>query len=176
MKHSKSSLFLMELIIAILFFALSSTVCIRLFAKSHLLSKETVNKNEAVIQAQNMAETYLAYEGDCTALSSLYPVSHYREEEALLTQFYDKNWEPVKQAVDGGFVLELRGSRDENGKLFSSIEASDNTPSVMYTYIYVSQISKKMLSDSVMSVHLDRLYELQFCHHVPERRGNLEKE
>lgn len=52
------------MIIAILFFSLASAVCIQLFAKSHLLSTQTVNQNHAVIQAQNLAESYLALEGD----------------------------------------------------------------------------------------------------------------
>ena len=38
----------MEMIIAILFFSLASAVCIQLFAKSHLLSTQTVNQNHAV--------------------------------------------------------------------------------------------------------------------------------
>ena len=59
----------MEMIIAILFFSLASAVCIQLFAKSHLLSTQTVNKNHAVILAQNLAESYLAAEGDLGAMS-----------------------------------------------------------------------------------------------------------
>ena len=46
----------MEMIIAILFFSLASAVCIQLFARSHLLSTQTVNQNHAVVQAQNLAE------------------------------------------------------------------------------------------------------------------------
>ena len=51
------------MIIAILFFSLASAVCIQLFARSHLLSTQTVNQNHAVIQAQNLAESYLSLEG-----------------------------------------------------------------------------------------------------------------
>ena len=43
------------MIIAILFFSLASAVCIQLFARSHLLSTQTVNQNHAVVQAQNLA-------------------------------------------------------------------------------------------------------------------------
>ena len=41
MKHSsnnRSGLFLLEIVIAILFFAIVSAVCLRAFAKSHTLS------------------------------------------------------------------------------------------------------------------------------------------
>lgn len=52
MKHIErarsSSLFLLELIIAILFFSIASAVCVQVFVKSHLLSKEASQINHAV--------------------------------------------------------------------------------------------------------------------------------
>ena len=71
MKHSKSSLFLMELIIALLFFSLASTVCIRLFVNAHSLSAHTVDQNYAVNYAQNMAEAFTGCNGDLMALQTL---------------------------------------------------------------------------------------------------------
>lgn len=71
MKHSKSSLFLMELIIALLFFSLASTVCIRLFVNAHSLSAQTVDQNYAVNYAQNMAEAFTGCNGDLQALHTL---------------------------------------------------------------------------------------------------------
>ena len=71
MKHSKSSLFLMELIIALLFFSLASTVCIRLFVKAHSLSSQTVDMNHAVNYAQNMAETFIGCDGDLQAMQTI---------------------------------------------------------------------------------------------------------
>lgn len=59
MKSSKISLFLMELIIAILFFALASAVCIQLFVKSHLLGNTTIRENHALLMCQNLSEIYL---------------------------------------------------------------------------------------------------------------------
>lgn len=81
MKHSKSALILMELIIAILFFSLSSSVCIQLFVKSHLLSKQTTDENHAIIQAQNLAESFLASDGDM-----------------MITLFFDKDWRECNSA------------------------------------------------------------------------------
>lgn len=59
MKSSKSSLFLMELILSILFFALASTACVQLFVKAHLLGIETEEENHALLLCQNMSEIYL---------------------------------------------------------------------------------------------------------------------
>ncbi len=71
MKHSKSSLFLMELIIALLFFSLASTVCIRLFVNAHSLSAQTVDQNYAVNYAQNMAEAFMGCDGNLQTLQTL---------------------------------------------------------------------------------------------------------
>lgn len=54
--NTRSSLFLMELIIAILFFSLASAVCLRMFAKSHQLSTDASTRNQAVNQTCNVAE------------------------------------------------------------------------------------------------------------------------
>lgn len=61
MKHKNrprsSSLFLMELMLAILFFSIASAVCVQIFVKSHLLSKESEALNHAVNACANLAET-----------------------------------------------------------------------------------------------------------------------
>ena len=54
--NSHSSMFLMEMMIAILFFSLASAVCLRMFTKSHQMSEDTRNLNMAVNQIQNAAE------------------------------------------------------------------------------------------------------------------------
>ena len=58
----RSSLFLMELIIAILFFCLASAVCVRFFVKSHLIERDTTALNHAANYASSVAEMYLCYE------------------------------------------------------------------------------------------------------------------
>lgn len=96
MRHSRSSLFLMEMILAILFFSLASAVCIQLFAKSHTLSKLTINQNHALIQTQNLAEGFLAAEGDLEEISSLFPLSDFDEKSNSITLYFDDNWSPVE--------------------------------------------------------------------------------
>lgn len=85
MKHSKSSLFLMEVIIALLIFSLASTVCIRLFVKSHTLSTETKNLNYAITQSQNLAEAFVGFAGDMKQLQALFENSQLSDNDRLLT-------------------------------------------------------------------------------------------
>lgn len=64
MKTSRSSLFLIELTISILFFALASAACIQLFVKAHLLDQNTQELNQTVVWSQNLAELWNASDAD----------------------------------------------------------------------------------------------------------------
>ena len=54
--HSRSGIFLMEIIIAILFFSIVSAICLNIFVHTHNLSKSTAELNFAVREAANVAE------------------------------------------------------------------------------------------------------------------------
>ncbi len=55
--RSKAPLALMELIIMVLVFALSAALCLRIFAFSDSVSRRNQQRDQAVLLAQNMAET-----------------------------------------------------------------------------------------------------------------------
>lgn len=55
-RHSRSGLFLIELMICILFFAFTAGICIRFFVKSHDMSTEARNLYQAQQEAASMAE------------------------------------------------------------------------------------------------------------------------
>ena len=54
--RSKSSLFLLELMVVLLLFALSSTVCVKLFAQAKLISRHSADTTMSVLHAQQVAE------------------------------------------------------------------------------------------------------------------------
>ena len=147
MKHSRSSLFLMEMIIAILFFSLASAVCIQLFAKSHLLSTQTVNQNHAVTWAQNLAESYLASGGDLDSMQDLFSPSHRTNEDALCLSF-DNNWNLCSEDT-ATFRADL-------------IHTPAESTGIMTAEIIVYEIASP---DSPV-------YTLSVMHHVAERRGD----
>lgn len=150
MKHSRSSLFLMEMIIAILFFSLASAVCIQLFAKSHTLSRQTVNQNQAVIQAQNLAESYLALEGDFEQMAALFDTADADNETATLQLYFDTNWNPVSVS-DALYATEMFCHPvNENGLITADITVSEFTSPAT------------------------EIYSLHIVHHIAERRENHE--
>lgn len=149
MKHSRSSLFLMEMIIAILFFSLASAVCIQLFARSHLLSTRTVNQNHAVIWAQNLAEGYLSGEGDLDAVSALFPDGIRSDADTLYLPL-DADWQPATEASSSYYAL------------------LTNTPDTG------SGISEAKITIGSTEDNDAPIYSLTIRHHTAERRGDYE--
>lgn len=71
-----SSLFLIELIISILFFAVASSVCVQFFVRARLMSREAAQLTDAVSACSTASETIAS--GDsladiAAALSAVYP-------------------------------------------------------------------------------------------------------
>ena len=62
--RSKTPLFLMELIIMLLVFAVSAAVCLRVFAGAKQISEDSARLDAAVIQAQTAAEYWKTNHGD----------------------------------------------------------------------------------------------------------------
>ncbi|MEG1773840.1 MAG: hypothetical protein RR320_03185 [Oscillospiraceae bacterium] len=67
----RSGLFLMELILAIGFFALTSAVCVQIFARAHLISRESGELTHAMLWCQSAAESFKATDGDLAGTAAL---------------------------------------------------------------------------------------------------------
>ena len=89
---SKTSLFLMELIITILLFAACGAVCVRLFVTSYVMTQDTVELNEAVSIAQGFAEVMRGTDGDIDSVLEHYPDA-VRGGEGFFEVFYDDDFE-----------------------------------------------------------------------------------
>lgn len=187
MKSSKSSLFLIELIIAILFFAMASAVCIQLFVKSHLLGRTTTDENHALLVCQNLSEIYLgsltgeddfdsetlksrilALTGEDSALAGLQDVSGQRldffpgEGEFSLLICYDADWHPCSKEQ----------SRYE---VFFIYEGYDTDADVCRASAYAYRIGQPDTSGAEPSAadssitEYEEIYHLNICKHLPER-------
>ena len=86
----RSNLFLVELIIAILFFSLASTVCVRIFVKSHTLEEESIQLNHAVSAATSVAEIFRKQENPFDILERQYPDGIRNDNNYQF--FYSGNW------------------------------------------------------------------------------------
>ena len=95
--NSKTSLFLMELIISILFFSITGAVCVKLFVNAHVIAQHSVALTNAVMWAQNCSEAYTGCDGNLNDLSAIYPdccvlVNEETPQKGTLLIFLDKNW------------------------------------------------------------------------------------
>ena len=117
-QHARSSLFLLELIVAICFFSITAAICTRVFAAAHLQSIHTQDLNHAITNAQSAAEACRSTDGTLEALATLFP------DEAILTDItyttvdsptedsksvdsistmlllYDADWNPCSDETD----------------------------------------------------------------------------
>lgn len=112
-----SSLFLMELIIAILFFSASSAVCVQFFVKSHLLSNDSNALNHAVNECAGAAEIIDStddVESSLNMLKRLYPNGTYPDiqadiKEADIAIYYDDTFEEcIRQDAAYTFSLHMK--------------------------------------------------------------------
>jgi Tfp pilus assembly protein PilV len=69
--RSSAGLFLMEIIIALLFFSICSAICVNLFAKSALLARTAGSTEDAVLLAENAAAAYKSSGGDAVQTASI---------------------------------------------------------------------------------------------------------
>lgn len=94
--NSRTSLFLMELIIAVFFFSLAAAVSIRLFVGAHKLTEKSTALSNATIWSQNMSEAFYSCKGDVSKIAELYPTAYTTPDSVIL--FFDKEWNIVQDA------------------------------------------------------------------------------
>ena len=96
-RYSKSGLFLMELMIAILFFSLASAICIRLFAWAHLTSVSSSELSMATVTAQTAAECFKSADGSAEKLTQLLDGAQPAGNGVAV--YYDRDWAPASESL-----------------------------------------------------------------------------
>lgn len=92
---SKSSLFLIELIIAILFFAIGSAICVRGFVKAHSLSVDAQDLSFASAQVSSAASVLKYTDGSFEEFCRYFPDAAQDKDGFLV--FYDSDREACKE-------------------------------------------------------------------------------
>ena len=91
---SRSTLFLIELIISIFFFIISATIILQLFVTSHFTSTDTININNSLYYSQNISEIFLGNHGSFSIVKDIYNefdtnINNLENQDSLLL-FFDK--------------------------------------------------------------------------------------
>ena len=91
-RHPKSSLFLIEIMINILFFSVLITICLQLFFKAYTLSENTSALHRAVTACTSIAEVYQSDPNGEEVLLTIYPDAIALKKTLLI--YYDKHFLP----------------------------------------------------------------------------------
>jgi hypothetical protein len=129
--NSRSVLFLTELIIAILIFALSMGICGGVFASAYMTATTGTNLNEAVFLSESAAEAFHARDNIADFANDI--GGSETEDGAIV--YYDGNWRP-----QGG----------PDGARYTMIAQISETGGIATAVISVSQASKDIFDLTVI--------------------------
>ncbi len=108
-RASSSSLFLMELILAILLFCIASSICVSSFARSHVLHKNSYELNNAVNIVQNAAEVIHSDSNldNINANLNSYFSDSFELSKGNCIIGYSKSFEPTEDIENAPYVLRV---------------------------------------------------------------------
>lgn len=133
--HSKTGLFLIELILSIFFFIIITIVCIQLFVRSYTISNSTINMNHSIQWIQNISEIFLSYNGD---FSKLKDALEYTSScsDSTLEMFFDDDWNIINNKKDASYIINAVNTltKTSDGKFsLLIITAEDNEGEIIFT-------------------------------------------
>ena len=133
-----SSLFLMELILAILFFSITSAVCVQFFVKSHILSQDSKALTLAVNECSAIAETCKTTKDLSDAeelLQKIYPSAEIASQNVnsatVVSIYFDRQFHACQKAK-ADYEMKIRLSQEDT-MLYADMDVTDlqkNTGSV----------------------------------------------
>lgn len=117
-RTSKSGLFLLELMIIILFFAVTSAVCVQLFVTAHLTDLHSSDLNHAVLEVQSAAECFKEG-GTSNELCALLGAK--LNNDGTISVRYDKDWNRSLTGENCPYTLHITDRSTTGGMLSASV-------------------------------------------------------
>lgn len=99
---SKSSLFIMELIIVVLFFSICAAICIQVFSTAQVISVRGKAITNGALNVQNMAEVYKASAGDFEETAEILGGT---VENNTVAIYFNKQWEQTSKEESEYVIL-----------------------------------------------------------------------
>lgn len=133
---TKSGLFLIEMIIAIAFFAIAAAVCTNLFVRAHLISENTRQSNMAVLTAQSVVEGFKASDGTAEGVAGVIaPGAQVTASDGSFNLFYDEDWQQTDRE-NCKFVVDVsidEGSSPRGIAINVINKAADGSENLIYS-------------------------------------------
>ncbi len=148
-RAQSSTLFLLELILAILFFSLASAVCVQFFVKSRLLSRGAQNLNHAVNECSGIAEIVNSSDSMDSALEVIQDIYQEAdisgEDSPTVNIYYDKNFTPCKTGQET-FILKTALQLDDH-MLTADISMEETKPDSSFYQLTVRHYLQRRAAD-----------------------------
>ncbi|MBQ8279794.1 MAG: hypothetical protein IJZ23_08160 [Roseburia sp.] len=141
-RHPKSSLFLMEIMLNILFFAVLVTICLQLFFKAHNLSENTSALHRAITACTSIAEVYQSNPDGEEVVLTVYPDAIALNKTLLI--YFDAEYKPCNAAASS----------------YRAVLEHDDTLHTAIISFYSQEDDEAIYSLSVSSYSPQTLYEL----------------
>lgn len=117
-KPTRSGLFAIELLIAVGVFSLCAAICVGLFVRSEVMSRDSADLNRAVQEARNAAECFKAAGGGLEKTAELTGGEIVGENSIVIG--FDENWNKLTDKTAQKFDIVLYG-RPEDGYTGASL-------------------------------------------------------
>lgn len=124
--HSRSGLFLMEMILSLLILALTSAVCIQIFAKARIYREEARTWNHIEELTITAGEILEGTDGSPEAFLELMPGGTFSEDQLLY--YYDSQWNLcAEEKTVCRFIVRLSGDSKSRQAVLSFKDTRGNT-------------------------------------------------
>jgi hypothetical protein len=129
---TKTSLFLIELIISLLLFAFCAAICIQIFAGAKFRTQDSASLSKSVFLASSAAERYKACGGDMERLRGFYGADSAQLLDGALRVYYDENWHEAPAPSDSQlpYIMTISPAGGDGGATITVRETGedDETP------------------------------------------------
>lgn len=109
-RPTRSGLFTIELLISVGVFSLCAAICVGLFVRAEVMSRNSADLSRAVIEARSVAECFKAVGGD---LERTVRLTGGEVTAGALSLRYDEGWNKLGPGTSGAFELLLLPAREE---------------------------------------------------------------
>lgn len=124
-RPTKSGLFAIELLVAVGVFTVCAVICVGIFVKSEVMSRESADLNRAVTEASSLSECFKASGGE---LAGTQQIRGGALEGGTLLFYYDEAWLPCAEKPARGFVLTLSLASSDGAAVCGLVEVRRLAP------------------------------------------------
>jgi type II secretory pathway pseudopilin PulG len=128
---SASGMFLIELLLAIMIFAIASAICMKVFVLSHQIAAGSNDLNHAVVAAQSGAECFKASSGDLSETANLLG-GNYGAESDTVALYFDAAWKHAGSS-SYDYILEIKQFSNQDGLIDGEVTVSDISGDLIFS-------------------------------------------